>query len=248
MTTAKTHKFYTTADAYDAVMTGYNVEALGIDTDAEDFDEASLIINDGDILIIESEKVVGIASTWPFAITENSGALHRKKADATWSQFLESRRQNGEDFDTIDSAIFKAVQLGYDLADGLTYNNTAPLTEVITGEKTMKTPYEELLQDIKTDAVEILKDANNDRDVAIDLCYEAADSSEAVAYYHKAWELIELIKHYDLERYDEAESDMMENLTVNKDSTLNQLATLIVYHIVRDLLIEAVEDLLKQEA
>jgi hypothetical protein len=112
----------------------------------------------------------------------------------------------------------------------------------------MKTPYEELLQDIKTDAVEILKDANNDRDVAIDLCYEAADSSEAVAYYHKAWELIELIKHYDLERYDEAESDMMENLTVNKDSTLNQLATLIVYHIVRDLLIEAVEDLLKQEA
>ena len=33
-------------------------------------------VNEGDVLIIESEKIVGLASTWPVAVTELSGELH----------------------------------------------------------------------------------------------------------------------------------------------------------------------------
>ncbi|MER6367083.1 hypothetical protein ABT255_01665 [Streptomyces mirabilis] len=33
-------------------------------------------IRDGDVLVIETEKVIGIAWTWPFALTESFGELH----------------------------------------------------------------------------------------------------------------------------------------------------------------------------
>lgn len=51
------HVFSSTGAAYDACQ-----------CDAE--------IKDGDILVIPSEGVVGIADTWPFAITAKRGALH----------------------------------------------------------------------------------------------------------------------------------------------------------------------------
>jgi hypothetical protein len=51
------HKFDTTGEAYDATQCDENVKK-------------------GDILIVESEKVVGIAYTWPVAITEAHGELH----------------------------------------------------------------------------------------------------------------------------------------------------------------------------
>ncbi|NIY68095.1 hypothetical protein [Streptomyces malaysiensis] len=38
-------------------------------------------IRDGDVLLVESEKVVGIAWTWPFALTESIGELHVMTAD-----------------------------------------------------------------------------------------------------------------------------------------------------------------------
>ncbi|WP_369042292.1 hypothetical protein [Streptomyces sp. Midd1] len=50
-------EFSSTTDAYGACQT------------AED-------IRDGDVLVIEAEKVVGIAWAWPFALTENIGELH----------------------------------------------------------------------------------------------------------------------------------------------------------------------------
>lgn len=53
----KTHIFLSTGAAYDACQ---------CDDD----------INDGDILLIPSEQVVGVADTWPFAVTKKSGDLH----------------------------------------------------------------------------------------------------------------------------------------------------------------------------
>ncbi|WNI17675.1 hypothetical protein [Actinacidiphila sp. ITFR-21] len=38
-------------------------------------------IRDGDVLVIEREKVVGIAETWPFALTARFGDLHLTTAD-----------------------------------------------------------------------------------------------------------------------------------------------------------------------
>jgi hypothetical protein len=49
--------FDTTGDAYDSVQ---------CDDD----------IKNGDILVIPSENVVGLAWTWPIAVTDNAGHLH----------------------------------------------------------------------------------------------------------------------------------------------------------------------------
>ncbi|MEV5264770.1 hypothetical protein [Streptomyces werraensis] len=57
MTEPKVHTFNSTSDAYDATQ---------CDED----------IKDGDVLVIEPEKVVGIAYTRPFALTEHIGELH----------------------------------------------------------------------------------------------------------------------------------------------------------------------------
>ena len=51
------HNFETTADAYDATQCDPEVKK-------------------GDILIIESERDIGIADTWPVAVTREHGALH----------------------------------------------------------------------------------------------------------------------------------------------------------------------------
>ena len=52
------HKFESTKEAYDACQ----------------WDED---IKRGDLLVIESEGVVGVADTWPYAITEAHGELHQ---------------------------------------------------------------------------------------------------------------------------------------------------------------------------
>ncbi len=44
--------------------------------DAYDYCQCDDDLNDGDILHIPSEKVVGIVSTWPMAITKEYGSLH----------------------------------------------------------------------------------------------------------------------------------------------------------------------------
>jgi hypothetical protein len=50
------HEFSDTGSAYDACQIGK--------------------VNDGDVLVIESEQVVGVADTWPIAVTVNHGELH----------------------------------------------------------------------------------------------------------------------------------------------------------------------------
>ena len=51
------HYFESTGEAYDACQCDEN-------------------IREGDVLVIESEKVVGVAHTWPCAVTCESGKLH----------------------------------------------------------------------------------------------------------------------------------------------------------------------------
>ena len=69
------HKFESTGAAYDACQT----------------DEA---VKNGDILVIESEGVVGVAYTWPFAVTWRTGELHKvgtgPEADAIRTEFAKS--------------------------------------------------------------------------------------------------------------------------------------------------------------
>lgn len=57
---AKTWFFDSTGDAYDACQC------------RED-------IKDGDVLVIESEQVIGVAHCWPLAVTVTQGHLHRPK-------------------------------------------------------------------------------------------------------------------------------------------------------------------------
>jgi hypothetical protein len=51
--------------------------------DAYDATQCREEIKSGDILVIASEGVVGIADTWPFAITEAHGHLHTVEGDPT---------------------------------------------------------------------------------------------------------------------------------------------------------------------
>lgn len=62
------HEFDTTADAYDAC-------------------QCDEYITMGDILLIASERVVGIAATWPMAVTPNAGALHTIDSNLSDAEF-----------------------------------------------------------------------------------------------------------------------------------------------------------------
>tara|TARA_R100001460_G_scaffold105737_1_gene152633 strand:- start:398 stop:721 length:324 start_codon:yes stop_codon:yes gene_type:complete len=55
--TNKAHLFDSTGEAYNACQCNSEIKT-------------------GDTLVIESEGVVGLADTWPFAITDESGDLH----------------------------------------------------------------------------------------------------------------------------------------------------------------------------
>lgn len=55
---AQKHYFPSTAQAYDACQCDDSIKK-------------------GDLLVIESEKVVGIADTWPVAVTDERGSLHQ---------------------------------------------------------------------------------------------------------------------------------------------------------------------------
>lgn len=56
-TDMRTHEFENTKDAYDATQCDEEVK-------------------DGELILVESEKVVGVVWTWPFAVTEEKGELH----------------------------------------------------------------------------------------------------------------------------------------------------------------------------
>lgn len=72
MGTVKIHYFDDTRSAYDACMCSDDIET-------------------GDILLILDEKVVGLADTWPIAITKETGEFHEVKNEYGFDRYcLES--------------------------------------------------------------------------------------------------------------------------------------------------------------
>lgn len=72
-TARRHHAFASTGNAYDAVQC----------------DEA---IHNGDTLIVLTEEVVGVAMTWPFAVTQRHGNLHALSAPRDGETFADLAR------------------------------------------------------------------------------------------------------------------------------------------------------------
>jgi hypothetical protein len=59
-------------------MTVHTFRSTGRAYDACQCDDS---IKDGDVLVVEAEQVVGVANTWPVAVTRRVGQLHAIKSD-----------------------------------------------------------------------------------------------------------------------------------------------------------------------
>lgn len=85
----KTHTFRSTGEAYDACQCDENVAK-------------------GDLLLIPSEHVIGVADTWPFAVTDICGHLH--SCEGGWLDTVVAG-QGGEDWDCFRLSIIEARKL-----------------------------------------------------------------------------------------------------------------------------------------
>lgn len=88
------HHFYGSGDAYHATQCREDIQ-------------------DGDVLLIEESRIVGIAWTWPFAITEGHGELHRLDTNPR-------TYQGGLFAPGVSVAVRIARQLGFPLQPHLT--------------------------------------------------------------------------------------------------------------------------------
>jgi hypothetical protein len=111
----KEHTFDSTSDAYDAV-------------------QCDETIRNGDVLVIENERVIGLAWTWPVAVTVEHGALHTVNGngvsvikDATWT------------VEQIKAAIAAADERGLKVADW-----AREAVEIASGGSSPATDYREL--------------------------------------------------------------------------------------------------------
>lgn len=96
------HTFENSTDAYDATQMG---EWMGAK------------VKNGDILVIPDEGVVGICSTWPVAVTVNSGELHSVKPEyATPENVAEIAKLS---IDVVQAAFAKAQELGFETIGSL---------------------------------------------------------------------------------------------------------------------------------
>lgn len=75
----KIHYCSSSREAYDASMCGQN-----FDERDHEIHEVSL----GDILVVEDEKIVGIADVWPVAVTKTHGDLHTLKEGISLSGYF----------------------------------------------------------------------------------------------------------------------------------------------------------------
>ncbi|SHG89366.1 hypothetical protein [Bradyrhizobium erythrophlei] len=98
-----THTFPTSGDAYDACQTGIHFAFDG-----------EYPVETGDILVIEKEKVVGIADTRPVAVTKERGHLHTPAAGVALCVCLEGRLPS---MDVIDQAKKLAAERGWPVRD-----------------------------------------------------------------------------------------------------------------------------------
>lgn len=87
------HQFDSTSAAYDAC-------------------QCDAAVSDGDILVIESEEVVGFADTWPIAVTAKAGNLHSKRHELTWEQVA---AKAGVDYTKVLCALAYAKGRGWEV-------------------------------------------------------------------------------------------------------------------------------------
>ena len=95
------HAFETTGNAYDVVQT----------------DET---IRTGDTLVVLAEQVIGIAMTWPFAVTASAGKLHQIKPGVPGDTLAKIADELGIDEAALGHAVDLAKALGFALGDSLT--------------------------------------------------------------------------------------------------------------------------------
>lgn len=93
------HVFETSGNAYDAVQTDDRIAT-------------------GDLLLVMDEAVVGVAMTWPFAVTAEPGHLHQvaPKAGSTFDQLATSL---GVEPASMTRAVTLARQFGYAIEPAL---------------------------------------------------------------------------------------------------------------------------------
>jgi hypothetical protein len=72
-------------------------------------------LNDGEVLHIPSEGVVGLAWTWPVAVTAAHGELHALKVPSSLADFQISSPGPKWSSEQIDAAIKLALAKGYTL-------------------------------------------------------------------------------------------------------------------------------------
>jgi len=91
----RAHVFRSTREAYDATQSSEDVRA-------------------GDLLIVASEKVIGVAYAWPFAITHEHGVLHIPDSiDKLIESFTNEQRYPWKD--QLLNGIAAAVELAAEL-------------------------------------------------------------------------------------------------------------------------------------
>ena len=95
-TAHRIHRFDSTGEAYDACQCDERIKT-------------------GDVLIIESERVVGIADTWPVAVTVEYGNLHITCEGVTVEEYGYNRQDRGEEWPAgcVEAAKAEAARLGY---------------------------------------------------------------------------------------------------------------------------------------
>lgn len=65
-------------------------------------------IRKGDVLVVKSEEVVGLADTWPVAVTLEAGQLHHVRDDLTLEGY-------GFEPESVDQAEHVAARYGFPL-------------------------------------------------------------------------------------------------------------------------------------
>ena len=95
-------------------MTIHAFSSTGTAYDHSQCDDA---VERGDTLLVQSEGVVGLAWTWPVAVTEATGKLHGVEDNLTAEQMAELIADTGWRFDQIKEAVKVAVDYGFELAD-----------------------------------------------------------------------------------------------------------------------------------
>jgi hypothetical protein len=106
------HAFVSTGNAYDAVQTDETIAA-------------------GDTLLILDERVVGVAMTWPFAITAEAGKLHAVREPGAGETLGAIEKALAVSDGSIARACCLARTLGFAIDAGLVpLLHELPVTEV----------------------------------------------------------------------------------------------------------------------